>query len=47
MSDVSSGLDFIRVNAEVFAACPDDPIDYTVMENTADAVGVPMDASWN
>jgi len=47
VSNVSPDLDFIRVDAEAFAACPDDSIDYAVMENTADAVVVPMDAGWN
>ena len=47
VSNVSRDLDFIRVDAEAFAACPDDSIDYAVMENTADAVVVPMDAGWN
>ena len=28
-------------------ACPDDSIDYAVMEKTGDAVVVPMDAGWN
>ena len=46
-SNVSPDLDFIRVDAEAFADCPDDSIDYAVMENTADAVVVPMDAGWN
>ncbi len=47
MADVVPDLDFIRVDAEAFAACPDDSIDYAVMENTVDAVVVPMDAGWN
>ncbi len=47
MLDVSPDLDFIRIDAEAFASCPDDSIDYAVMENTADAVVVPMDAGWN
>ena len=47
VADVSPDLDFIRVNAAAFADCPDDSIDYAVMENTADAVVVPMDAGWN
>ena len=47
MSDVSSDLDFIRINADAFTACPDDSIDYAVMEKTTDAVVVPMDAGWN
>lgn len=47
VADVSPDLDFIRVNVDAFADCPDDSIDYAVMENTADAVVVPMDAGWN
>ena len=44
---VSQDLDFIRVDTEAFTACPDDSIDYAVMEKTGDAVVVPMDAGWN
>ncbi|MGF1737285.1 mannose-1-phosphate guanylyltransferase/mannose-6-phosphate isomerase [Photobacterium satsumensis] len=40
-------LDFIRLNADAFASCPDDSIDYAVMEKTLDAVVVPMDAQWS
>lgn len=47
MGAVSSDLDFIRVGTEAFVACPDDSIDYAVMEKTSDAVVVPMDAGWN
>ena len=43
----SPELDFIRVDTEAFTACPDDSIDYAVMEKTIDAVVVPMDAGWN
>ena len=45
--NVSSDLDFIRVDNEAFAACPDNSVDYAVMERTNDAVVVPMDAGWN
>ena len=44
---VSQDLDFIRIDTEAFTACPDDSIDYAVMEKTSDAVVVPMDAGWN
>ena len=47
MSTVSSDLDFMRVDADAFAVCPDDSIDYAVMERTDDAVVVPMDAGWS
>lgn len=40
-------LDFMRVNREAFEACPDDSIDYAVMEKTRDAVVVPLDAGWS
>ena len=43
----SPDLDFIRIDAEVFLACPDDSIDYAVMEKTSEAVVVPMNAGWN
>lgn len=39
--------DFIRLDAESFAASPNDSIDYAVMEKTADAAVVPLDAGWN
>lgn len=39
--------DFLRLNVDAFKACPDDSIDYAVMEKTADAVVVPLDAGWS
>ncbi len=43
----SEDLDFIRVDAEIFATSPDDSIDYAVMEKTDSAVVVPLDAGWS
>jgi len=40
-------LDFIRLDEAAFKACPDDSIDYAVMEKTSAAVVVPMDAGWS
>ena len=40
-------MHFTRVDAAAFAACPDDSIDYAVMEKTADAAMVPLDAGWS
>ena len=40
-------MDFTRIDADVFATCPDDSIDYAVMENTKDAAMVPLDAGWS
>jgi len=40
-------LDFVRVNTDEFLKCPEDSIDYAVMEKTQDAVVVPLDAGWS
>ncbi|MCV2885289.1 mannose-1-phosphate guanylyltransferase/mannose-6-phosphate isomerase [Aestuariibacter sp. AA17] len=40
-------LDFVRINANIFSACPEDSIDYAVMEQTSDAAMVTLDAGWN
>jgi mannose-1-phosphate guanylyltransferase/mannose-6-phosphate isomerase len=40
-------LDFTRIEAKSFEACPAESIDYAVMEKTADAVVVPLDAGWS
>ena len=42
-----SDLDFTRIDATLFEACPADSIDYAVMEKTADAVVVPLAAGWS
>ena len=40
-------LDFVRIDAEAFKACPEDSIDYAVMEKTDAAVVTPLDAGWS
>jgi len=40
-------LDFLRFDKEVFLACPEDSIDYAVMEKTETSVVVPLDAGWS
>jgi len=40
-------LDFIRLDADSFAASPADSIDYAVMEKTDNGVVIPLDAGWN
>ena len=40
-------LDFTRLDADAFAACPSDSIDYAVMEKIAHAVVIPLDAGWS
>lgn len=44
---LTKDLDFLRLDADLFAACPSDSIDYAVMEKTADAAVIPLDAGWN
>ena len=39
--------DFIRLEADAFKTSPSDSIDYAVMEKTADAAVVPLDAGWS
>jgi mannose-1-phosphate guanylyltransferase / mannose-6-phosphate isomerase len=40
-------MDFVRVDKEIFSACPADSIDYAVMEKTDAAVVIPLNAGWN
>jgi mannose-1-phosphate guanylyltransferase len=47
MENTDKDMTFIRVDAEAFAKCPDDSIDYAVMEHTSDACMVTLDAGWN
>lgn len=52
LSEQTPDLDFVRINKAAFMACPDDSIDYAIMEpltsNGSDAVVVvPLDAGWN
>jgi len=45
--NAQADLDFTRIAAPSFEACPADSIDYAVMEKTADAVVVPLSAGWS
>ncbi|WP_273867226.1 mannose-1-phosphate guanylyltransferase/mannose-6-phosphate isomerase [Serratia odorifera] len=47
LTHLTPDMDFVRVDREAFIACPDESVDYAVMEKTADAVVVPLDAGWN
>ena len=40
-------LDFVRLDKLSFEKCPEDSIDYAVMEKTEHAVVVPLNAKWN
>lgn len=43
----NTDLDFIRLDAEAFAAAPGDSIDYAVMEKTSHAAVVPVSCGWS
>ncbi|MCL4138720.1 UNVERIFIED_CONTAM: hypothetical protein GTU68_010316 [Idotea baltica] len=47
MEKASVDIDFIRPDAEIFKTCPEDSIDYAVMEKTQCAVVVPIDCGWS
>ncbi|WP_333848963.1 mannose-1-phosphate guanylyltransferase/mannose-6-phosphate isomerase [Leclercia sp.] len=40
-------MDFVRVDQEEFLRCASESIDYAVMENTSDAVVVPLSVGWS
>ena len=46
MENGSQDMNFIRVDKKIFLTCPDDSIDYAVMEKTDAAAVVPLDAGW-
>jgi len=46
-SNVTLDYDFIRISKQEFLKCPDNSVDYAVMEKTDKAVVVPMDAGWS
>ena len=46
-ASASRDADFTRLDKARFEAVPSDSIDYAVMEKTADAVVLPLDAGWN
>ena len=43
----ATDLDFLRLDAEAFAACPAESIDYAVMEKTGHAAVLPVDIGWS
>lgn len=46
-ADMERGKDFQLIPEAIFASCRSDSIDYAVMEKTAAAVVIPLDAGWN
>ena len=45
--DKTIDLDFIRIGLQVFEQCPENSIDYAIMEHTARGVVVCLEAGWN
>jgi mannose-1-phosphate guanylyltransferase len=50
MAATQQDLDFVRIDKEAFEACPDESVDYAVMEPLAakgEVVVAPLDAGWS
>lgn len=47
LHNAKQDLHFTRIDQDAFSACPEDSIDYAVMERTSDAVMVSLDADWS
>lgn len=52
LAQLTPDLDFVRINEAAFIACPDESIDYAIMEPLAAqqsnaVVVIPLDAGWN
>lgn len=47
IANSKNDLDFVRLDKTSFEQCPEDSIDYAVMEKTEHAVVVPLNANWN
>jgi mannose-1-phosphate guanylyltransferase len=47
VAGIAEDIGFLRLDAEAFAACESDSIDYAVMEKTERACVVPMDTGWS
>ena len=46
-ASASTDLDFVRIDGELFAAVPDNSIDYAVMEKTQRAAVLPVSCGWS
>lgn len=47
LNDAKEDIEFIRLDSNAFSQCPNESIDYAVMEKTSSAVVVPMNAGWS
>lgn len=47
LANATRDADFVRLDAAAFKACPSNSIDYAIMEKTADATVIALDAGWS
>lgn len=47
LQNIIHDSNFIHIDEESFSSCPEDSIDYAVMEKTKDSIVIPMDANWS
>lgn len=47
ISSSEEDLDFIRISQEIFEQCPNESIDYALMEKVSDSVVLPLDVGWS
>ena len=47
LANTTPDMDFVRIDEAAFKACPDESIDYAVMEKTDSAVVIPLNSGWN
>lgn len=47
MAGAVRDMDFVRLDQHAFIACPEDSVDYAVMEHTRRARVVPLEAGWS
>lgn len=47
VDSMGQDLDFLRLDVDAFTSSPSDSIDYAVMEKTASAAVIPLDAGWS
>jgi mannose-1-phosphate guanylyltransferase len=47
IANTATDLDFVRIDKTAFESCPDESIDYAVMEKTSRAAVIPLDCGWS
>jgi mannose-1-phosphate guanylyltransferase/mannose-6-phosphate isomerase len=47
VAHMTKDLDFTRLDKDIFATCPNNSIDYAVMEKTQNAMLIPLNTTWS